>query len=52
MTETTDLGRTVVVVRWPDLQASATVEVGVLVQVSAQMVMDRTIISPSLHRVV
>ena len=37
MTETTDVGRTVVVVRWPDLQAGSTVEVGVPVQVSAQM---------------
>jgi len=37
MTETTDVGRTVLVVRWPDLPAGSTVEVGVSVQVSAQM---------------
>jgi uncharacterized repeat protein (TIGR01451 family) len=37
MTETTDLGRTVVVARWPELQAGATVTASVQVQVAEQM---------------
>lgn len=37
LTETTDLSRTVVVVRWPELDAGATVTASVQVSVSAQM---------------